>query len=158
MKTGKDLILFGASLVIVIGLATVLLLNHGQSLFPEKHPVLPFDPGCDLQATPCELPLPGGGKIWMEMSPRPVKPMEEFTITVKTEGEGVWATLVDFRGVSMNMGINRVSLGPEGTNAYTTDVILPICVRQRMDWEAQVWLDTPQGPLIAPFRFDTIKD
>jgi hypothetical protein len=35
--------------------------------------------------------------------------------------------------------------------------MLPVCVRQRMTWEARVLLHYPQRMLAAPFRFDTLR-
>jgi hypothetical protein len=32
--------------------------------------------------------------------------------------------------------------------------MLPICVRDVMNWEAKVLLDTAEGRMAAPFRFD----
>jgi hypothetical protein len=33
--------------------------------------------------------------------------------------------------------------------------MLPVCVRDRMTWEARVLLTTPRGLIDAPFRFTT---
>jgi hypothetical protein len=35
--------------------------------------------------------------------------------------------------------------------------MLPVCVRDRMTWEARVLLQFPQRLLAAPFRFETLR-
>jgi hypothetical protein len=35
--------------------------------------------------------------------------------------------------------------------------MLPVCVRERMTWEARVLLHLPDGTLAAPFRFETTR-
>lgn len=46
---------------------------------------------------------------------------------------------------------------PPASLAYQGTGMLPICVRERMTWEARVLLDLPDGLLLAPFRFETAR-
>jgi hypothetical protein len=83
---------------------------------------------------------------------------------------------VDFAGFDMDMGYNRVALRPVGSpidqeadqaadqiesqfgrqsGTYTGSGMLPICVRDRMTWEARVLIYLSDGILDAPFRFET---
>ncbi len=67
---------------------------------------------------------------------------------------------LDFAGFDMDMGYNRVVLhagsDPGGdTVSYSGSGMLPICVRDRMTWEARVLIYLPDGILAAPFRFET---
>ena len=40
---------------------------------------------------------------------------------------------------------------------YSADGILPVCVRNAMEWEAKVLVRTDEGLVAAPFRFITVK-
>jgi hypothetical protein len=62
---------------------------------------------------------------------------------------------VDFSGVTMDMGYNRVRLNAVGPGQYQGQGMLPACGGSRsMTWEAKIMLETADGYLIAPFRFD----
>jgi hypothetical protein len=74
---------------------------------------------------------------------------------VRTEGVDPDRVEVDFAGVDMNMGFNRVALKPVGQGTFAGTGMLPVCVRARMTWEARVLLHTDAGLLAASFRFDT---
>ena len=62
---------------------------------------------------------------------------------------------VDFQGVDMNMGFNRVTLDRAGGDLFSAAAILPVCIRGGMAWRATVTLDTGNGPYVATFLFDT---
>ncbi len=135
----------------------VLLLTRGGALLPQREQatVLPLS-DCDLQQTPCTAELPGGGTVTVGFEPRPVKPMQDFTIRLVADGVGLRAAVISFTGVDMNMGLNRFELEPDG-DAFAGGAILPICVRNRMAWEARLRLRTAAGIYEIPFRFDTYK-
>jgi hypothetical protein len=79
------------------------------------------------------------------------------TLRVEVRGLDPSGVEVDFSGVAMNMGFNRVSLQSAGPGQFEGEGMLPTCVRARMDWEAKVLLQTPSGLLGAPFRFTTTR-
>jgi hypothetical protein len=148
--------------LIAIGLflatvAAVLLLSRGGALFaPEKPATEVGTQGCDLQRHPCSVDLPGGGKLTLAFEPRPVHPMKDFSLRLETGGLDVNTAVISFTGVDMNMGLNRFALKPEA-DGFSGNAILPICVRNRMEWEGRLRVSTPQGDFEAPFRFFTEK-
>ena len=117
----------------------------------------PLDPRCDLRQGPCTGTLPSGGQVHLELTPRDLPLLEPIAIDVRLEGLRAFAVEVDFAGVDMNMGYNRPRLAAEGQGRYVGNTVLPVCVRQRMDWEARVLVRTPDGLMAAPFRFSTFK-
>ena len=117
----------------------------------------PLDPRCDLRQGPCTGTLPSGGQVHLELTPRDLPLLEPIAIDVRLEGLRAFAVEVDFAGVDMNMGYNRPRLTAEGEGRYVGNTVLPVCVRQRMDWEARVLVRTPDGLMAAPFRFSTFK-
>lgn len=127
--------------------------------WPLLHPPLAAvavrDPDCNLHAAPCTAAFPAGGTVGFDIAPQPIRPVTPLRLQVTIAGLEVRAVAVDFVGVEMNMGFNRVSLTERETGIYVGQGMLPICVRTRMDWEASVLIETPQGILAAPFRFET---
>ena len=117
----------------------------------------PLDPRCDLRQGPCTGTLPSGGQVHLELTPRDLPLLEPIAIDVRLEGLRAFAVEVDFAGVDMNMGYNRPGLAAKGQGRYVGNTVLPVCVRQRMDWEARVLVRTPDGLMAAPFRFSTFK-
>ncbi len=63
---------------------------------------------------------------------------------------------VDFSGVEMNMGFNRVELNRDA-DGFSGKAMLPVCVWDAMEWEAQVLIHTRDGLVSVPFRFVTVR-
>ena len=126
-------------------------------LNPEVVASAPLDPRCDLRQGPCTAVLPNGGKVALGLAPSTLPLLEPLAIEVRLDGLRAFAVEVDFAGVDMNMGYNRPRLAAEGEGRYVGNTVLPVCVRQRMDWEARVLVRTPDGLMAAPFRFSTFK-
>jgi len=64
---------------------------------------------------------------------------------------------VDFIGIGMKMGFNRSKLQATGSNSFGGRGVLPVCIRDAMEWEAKVLVHTDKGVMAAPFRFITVK-
>jgi hypothetical protein len=126
-------------------------------LIPAAAEVAAPDPGCSLRDGPCRLALPKGGSVTLEIAPRAIPVVTPLDLRVAVEGRGVTHAEIDFAGVDMNMGYNRVALEPAGGGRFEGRGMLPVCVRERMTWEARVLLETPEGLVAAPFRFDTLR-
>ncbi len=135
----------------------VLLVLRGGSLWTPAEPATRLAlSDCDLQQRACSASLPAGGSITLTFEPRPVRPMQDFSLRLETDGVAVEKAIISFTGVDMNMGLNRFALKPDG-ESLSGQAILPICVRNRMEWEALLRISTPQGVFEAPFRFETSK-
>lgn len=126
-------------------------------LYPEEAERALPAPFCDLRAGPCTARFASGGSVRFAISPRDIPALKPLRLDVEVEGLVPARVEVDFAGADMNMGFNRVSLGPRGTGRYQGVGILPICVRHRMTWVAKVLLQTERGYLVAPFRFDALR-
>ncbi len=55
------------------------------------------------------------------------------------------------------MGLNHADLQAAGEGKFTGSIIIPVCIRNGMEWEAKVLLHTPDGIIAAPYRFWTGK-
>jgi len=123
---------------------------------PGPAQVLPLS-DCDLRQGPCAAELPGGGKVEFSILPRTIPLTKPLQLQVRVQGRKARKVEVDFSGVTMNMGYNRPRLQSVEEGRFEGEGLLPVCIRQRMDWEARVMLDTPEGLIIIPYRFETIK-
>ncbi len=156
MDTNKRIGLIAVGLFLGTVVLVLLALRGGELFAPtEKATELPLV-DCDPQQTPCTATLPDGGSVTVSFEPRPVRPMQDFTLRLTSKGTTVEKAVVAFTGVDMNMGLNRFVLEPDG-DGLRGNVILPICVRNRMAWEARLRLATPAGVYELPLRFETQK-
>lgn len=123
---------------------------------PQAVTLAPDD--CDLQQQACRRQLPGGGELVLEITPRPIPLVTPLKLQVKVTGREVQKVEVDFSGVTMNMGYNRPRLQQVGEGVFEGEGFLPVCIRQRMDWEAKVLLHAPGEVIAVPFRFETVRE
>jgi hypothetical protein len=144
-------------LAAVFGLALVgaLVYKAWPLLYPELIGMAPLDPTCNLRAGPCWARLPGAGEIRFGIEPRSLPAAQPLRLEVRTAGLDVAEISVDFSGVDMNMGFNRIQLQQTEPGRFEGGGTLPVCVRSRMIWEAKVLVRTPEGLVAAPFRFET---
>ncbi len=145
-------------LLVAAGLGVAALVYHYAPLLsPAAQVRVPLDPACDLKKAACTSQIPGGGKVTLSITPRPIPVMEKIQIAVQTEDLKARAVEVDFAGVDMNMGFNRYKLTAAGGGRFGGIGVLPVCIRDRMAWEATVMIHTLDGLIAAPFRFDTLR-
>ena len=140
-----------------LGLTLFSLYRVWPILFPPIVTIAPLVPGCDLRQGPCTASLPEGGKVRFGIEPRSIPVLQPLALSVHIEGIGVRGVGVDFSGTDMNMGYNRVQLEAADSGDWQGQVTLPICVRNRMGWEAKVLFSTDLGLMAVPFRFITFS-
>lgn len=126
-------------------------------LFPEISQSAAVDPDCDLRAGPCVTHLDDGGRVSFAIEPREIPTLKPLRLQVAVEGIDAGKVEIDFAGVDMNMGFNRVKMEPAAEGEFTGNGTLPICVRDAMEWEARVLVSTRQGLLSVPYRFITVR-
>jgi hypothetical protein len=154
---GVRLALWLVGLGLLAVAAGVAILEVRPFLTPEPIFSAPLDPACDLRLGPCSASFPGGGELSFEIRPRAIPVLAPLALNVEVRGLESGVVQVDFSGVDMNMGLNRVNLEQAGVGRFEGEGMLPTCVRNRMAWEAKVFVETPAGLLAAPFRFQTIR-
>ncbi|MTW21533.1 hypothetical protein [Allochromatium palmeri] len=146
-----------------VGLGAVLLLGSlftiVHHVWPLLHPSLsqiaPLDPRCNLRAEPCESRFGSGGRVRFGIEPRTIPVAAPLRFEVELSGLMAESVEVDFVGVEMYMGFNRVTLEALGDGRYAGHGMIPVCTSERMTWEARVLIQTPDGLLAAPFRFQS---
>ncbi|ADC61469.1 hypothetical protein [Allochromatium vinosum] len=140
----------------ILGLGAILVIVQAvwPVLYPSASHVAPLDLRCDLRAGPCESRF-GGGRVRFGIEPRTLPVAAPLRLEVELSGLTAEAVEVDFVGVEMYMGFNRVALESLGEGRYAGHGMIPVCTSERMTWEARVLIHTPDGLLAAPFRFES---
>lgn len=113
-------------------------------------------PSCDLQVGPCAAWLADGRGVILTLSPRPVEALKPMQVRVRMAGVRASRVVINFTGVNMEMGFNRFVLKRDRA-AYAGQAILPVCSRSRMEWRAEVLVQSTDGVLAFPFRFSTVR-
>lgn len=154
---GRRQVWLRVGLAAALGLGVMLVIVRAvwPVLYPPVSQVAPLDPRCDLRAGPCESRFGGGGRVRFGIEPRTLPVSAPLRLEVELAGFVAEAVEVDFVGVEMYMGFNRVALKPLGAGRYAGQGMIPVCTRERMTWEARVLIHTPDGRLAAPFRFES---
>jgi hypothetical protein len=143
--------------VLFLALAGVAGYKAWPLLYPEVMMTAPLDTACDLRQGPCATQLPDGGSVQFDINPRTIPPLKNLQLEVTTQGLEARSVEVDFSGVGMNMGFNRPKLEKGSKGQFIGEGMLPVCVRNSMEWEAKVLVQTGEGLLAVPFRFQVYK-
>ena len=132
-------------------------LSKSQDIIFQAEP----DLNCDLQKSVCSVSIPGDGEISFSIEPRPIPLVTRINLNVSIKSIKAEAVSVDFQGTSMNMGPNNVALKSkvlgEDHSSFQGTGMLPVCIRNSMQWKAQVYVQTDEGIIVAPFIFVTHK-
>ena len=150
-------LLLGISALLIVAL---LFAGYYKIELAKKNNVIArvaADKSCDLQKTACKLKLPNGGAVTLDIQPRPIPLVQTLNIKVNTDVIKAEAVTVDFKGTTMNMGPNNVKLSASNPDLYSGKGMLPVCIRNSMEWQADVYIQTDEGIVIAPFIFVTRK-
>jgi hypothetical protein len=143
--------------ILLIGIAAVVGYKLDNATQKSVVQLAITNPDCELRDGPCHAELPSGGSIEFEIAPRSIPLMKPLSLKVSVRDIDITAAEIDFVGIGMNMGYNRPQLKAVGNNRFEGSTILPVCVLQRMEWEARLLLETDKGTIKAPFRFYTDK-
>lgn len=115
-----------------------------------------LDPDCMLNHGACSASLADGASVTIAIEPRPIIAASPLHISLQTQGMEATGVVVDFRGESMNMGLNQFRMEPQESGHFRVEAVLPVCVRNSMLWIAEVQVATPRGLLIFPFRLESV--
>lgn len=144
------------SLAMIVTLIAIAVVGHRFSplLLPKADVIGMVEPGCDLQQRTCAASVPGGGRVELSITPRPIAFLQPLHLEVATGGIEARKVEVDFAGASMNMGYNRSQLAAAGPGHHAGDASLPVCVSGGMTWVATVLVETDRQRIAVPYRFD----
>lgn len=117
----------------------------------------PAPASCDLRRGACTARFADGGRVSLLIEPTGIPLVKPLRLRALLQDMPPAPRVeVDFRGVDMDMGLNRFALEATAQpGAYQGTGMLPLCARQRMRWEARVLLFWADATRAAAFRFDT---
>jgi hypothetical protein len=148
-----------AGLLLMLGFGAGYLLNNEPiKLAQDPDLSLPVDPACVLNETACERNITTGGTIGFSIGPRPILGASPLTFNLSVDQLDVQSAAIELKGVSMNMGSYHFDLTPDGDGGFIAEGNLPVCVRNQMLWQADVWLKTrAQGLVKVSYLFTAYK-
>ncbi|HEA26563.1 MAG TPA: hypothetical protein ENH92_05510 [Ectothiorhodospiraceae bacterium] len=153
----QDRVLWVVVGILLISVVTLLVYLQ---FFQQKQEIIEralLNPECQTAGFPCKVKLKGGGSVQLTISPQPVEVMKPLEVRIKLNQVTAKRVSAQFNGVGMNMGMNRYIFNEESNGTFLATVTLPVCIRNRMEWDAEIHLETKQGIIIAPYKFETIK-
>ncbi|MBV2122881.1 MAG: hypothetical protein KUF74_15665 [Candidatus Thiodiazotropha sp. (ex Ctena orbiculata)] len=153
----SNLLLWGALGLLMAALTLVAIYKAWPILFPQISQSAAIDPSCDLRKAPCRSSINNEVEVGFSIEPREIPLVKPLKLAVEIAGVEVDRVEVDFAGVDMNMGYNRVVLQPVAEGQFEGEGMIPVCVMDSMEWEAKVLITTKQGLLSAPYRFVTVR-
>lgn len=158
MRYFSDKVLWSAIALLAAALAITAAVKLSPLLNPPQEISLPLNAACDLHQGPCATPLPGGGRLEISVEPRPIQVLKPLKLQVRVTGFKAGAVEVDFAGVDMKMAFNRPRLVPGKDGLFTGEATLPVCVRDKMSWQATVLVESDGKRIAVPFRFETKRN
>ncbi|MBI4984878.1 MAG: hypothetical protein HZC24_05920 [Rhodocyclales bacterium] len=154
MPATKSLLIDIAFLLALIAIAAGGYF-YSPLLLPKSDVTASPDPGCDLQRQACAAMLPGGGRVELSITPRPIPTLQTLVVEVRVSGVAAKQVAVDFAGIGMDMGYYRPQLAALEPGRYAANATLPVCVTGPMPWQSTVLLETDRQHVAIPFRFDS---
>lgn len=145
-------------IILALGMIAVLGYKYSPLLLPKADVTLMPADGCDLNRESCSASLPGGGSIELSLAPHPIPVVKPLQASVTLKGIEAGKAELDFQGVTMNMGYNRVALTPAGAGRFTGTTTIPVCVTGRMLWRATLLLEGDTRRIAIPFLFEAPVD
>jgi hypothetical protein len=154
MKQGQLWSILG---LLFFAVCVVALYRVWPLLYPEIVIEVPADPACNLRAGACVSPFRDTASVSLSIEPRDIPLVKPLQLEVDLQGIAADSVEVDFSGVDMDMGFNRFKLEAVGEGRYKAQGILPVCVRDAMEWEAKVLIRIPEGVASVAYRFMTVR-
>lgn len=128
--------------------------KYSPLLLPKADLTLTPVADCDLNRETCHADIPGGGRIELALAPHPIPVVRPLQVTATFSTLTPTKVEVDFQGVVMEMGFNRITLAPDGNGRYKGEATIPVCVTGRMLWRATLTIESDNKRISVPFQFE----
>ena len=115
-------------------LAGVVLQKAGVFLQEDEMSIYASD--CDLRSGLCAFTL-DGQLLQFRIEPKDIQVLKPLEISLKFPENAAKfpeSVSVEFEGVNMDMGFNRIFLEPQGENLFKGNGMLPACTSETMFW------------------------
>jgi hypothetical protein len=154
MASPNRSLLVDGALIAALALIAVVGYKYSPLLLPKADLTLTPPASCDLNRQVCAVEVPGGGRIELALAPQPIPVVKPLQVAATFTGLAPKLVEIDFQGVTMNMGYNRVALAAGGGGRYGGEATIPVCVTGRMQWRATLMVETASQRIAVPFLFD----
>lgn len=154
MASPNRSLLVDGAIIAALALIAVLGYKYSPLLLPKADLTLTPPAGCDLNRQACAVEVPGGGRIELTIAPHPIPVIKPLQATVTFTGLAPDKVELDFAGVVMDMGFNRMTLTPAGEGRYVGETTIPVCVTGRMLWRATLVVESARRRIAVPFQFE----
>lgn len=143
-------------------IASLLLLAAGfavqkSGLLDRKSAVEVILSDCDLRQGGCPVEYAGQVLVF-SIEPQDIKILQPLTLSLSHPGDGSFTAervSVEFEGINMDMGYNRVFLEPEGETDYRGLGMLPSCTAETMHWLIHLIIRDTSASRDVQFRLST---
>ena len=146
--------------LLVMGIA-LLIIGTGylyQNNRPQKEAQIVTVTHCQLHESACETTLPNGAIVHFNINPRGIPQLQPLVLRLTLTGMNAKRATVDFKGVDMNMGLMPYPLRKVDGQHFHGKAMLSICIIRKMDWLAQVQIETDDVLWQVNFPFQTVKN
>lgn len=152
----KDLVIIIFTAMVLMAALVVSLYKFNTSndeiiLYAE------MDSSCNLNQSECLLRLDDGAEVVLSIEPRPIPVLKPLELKVEIHNLKSEKVVVNFKSIGMNMGINKSLMQQTSPGVFSAKGMLPVCVRNRMSWNANLLIQTPKGIISTSFLFDTTR-
>lgn len=148
-----------AVLLLLAGFGAGYVLHFGAPEYAEPDLAVALDPDCSLNGEACVRALPGDAVVSLSIVPQPVLGASPLEFILQGDGIEIEDAVVDLSGVDMNMGSYRFEFVADERGGYRVEAVLPVCVRNQMQWHAALWLHTRGHGLVqVPYEFTAYKN
>lgn len=154
MSASNRSLLVDVAIIAALALIAILGYLYSPLLLPKADLTLTPPGGCDLNRESCAVEIPGGGRIELAIAPHPIPVIRPLTASVAFTSIAPDKVELDFAGVAMDMGFNRVTLTPAGDGRYVGETTIPVCVTGRMLWRATLLVEADRRRIAVPFQFE----
>jgi len=147
------------TLVLVLGFGAGYLLSlEPEDAFQNPDLTLSVDPQCTLNEAACSVSIARYARLKFAITPRPILGASPLNFNIRVEGIDIQDIALELSGASMNMGRYRQQLKSQAKGEYLAQGSLPVCVRNQMQWQADIWLRTRELGLVkVPYQFTAYK-
>jgi hypothetical protein len=150
----KRSLLVDLAIIAALALIAVVGYRYSPLLLPKADLTLTPAEGCDLNQQACHVDLADGGRIELAIAPHPIPVIRPLQAAVTFTGLTPEKVELDFAGVAMDMGLNRVTLTAAGAGRYVGETTIPVCVTGRMLWRATLVVEADRRRIAVPFMFE----
>jgi len=160
LKTG-GLLLLVVVIAIAAGYSWVAIYhtdNNTAPAAPAETVSLPVtETACQKTRAACRATHPDLGDITLRF-PEGAYYMQRFEAELRlAKSTDLEQVTLDLQMTGMDMGRNRFKLSPAGDGIWRGELLLPICVTGRVDWQVRVQLDRDERRYEAVFPLNVTR-